>query len=109
AHGSNVTIKLDYSKIPVIDGCVENAKMGLVPSGTYKNRDYICGKYIIDEKLDNVVEDIIFDPQTSGGLLVSLPKYEAQKLMKYYAEHLKSEFAIVGEVIEKEEYSLVIE
>lgn len=108
ADGSNVTIKLDYSKIPVIEGCEENAKMGLVPAGTYKNRDYIAGKYIIDEKLDKVVEDVIFDPQTSGGLLVSLPKEEAEKLMEYYSEHLKSEFAIVGEVVEKEEYALVV-
>lgn len=109
AEGSNVTIKIDYSKIPVIEGCEENAKMGLVPAGTYNNRDYIAGNYYIDEKLDSVVEDIIFDPQTSGGLLVSLPREEADKLMDYYSENLKSEFAIIGEVIKREDYALVIE
>lgn len=109
ASGSGVTIKINYRQIPVIEGSEDNAKMGLVPAGTYKNRDYIAGKYIIDEKLEKVVEDIIFDPQTSGGLLISLAKDEATKLIAYYDKNLKSEFAVVGEVIEKQEHFLIIE
>lgn len=108
ADGSNVTIRIKYDSIPVMNGAIENAKMGLVPAGSYRNRDYIKGKYTLAEGLDEVCEDIIFDPQTSGGLMISLPMDEALKLMEYYKDNLETDFAIIGEVVEKGDYALEI-
>ncbi len=55
------------------------------------------------------MKDLMFDPQTSGGLMVSLPKAEAEKLLLYYEEHLETPFAVVGEVVEKEEYAIIVD
>jgi selenide, water dikinase len=107
AEASKVTLKLSKDKIPYIKEAKDYAEMGLVPAGSYKNRDYVKGKY----ELRNVLpwmEDIIFDPQTSGGLLVSTSKEEAQKLMEQLSNlELKSE--IIGEVFPYENKYIIVE
>lgn len=108
AKGSGVTIKLVYDQVPVLDEAVENATMGLIPAGTYRNLHYI--EHDIDvRRSEDYVKDIMFDPQTSGGLLIALSKEEAEKLMTYYSQHLETRFAIVGEVLEKQDKSIIIE
>ncbi len=108
ASGSDVTILLHSDNIVLLDGTVENAKQGFVPGGAYRNKDYIKDKVLITDVEEHMI-DIIFDPQTSGGLLLSLPEEEAIKIMEYYKEHLETEFSIIGEVIEKQEHSIIIE
>lgn len=108
ASGSGVTIKLHFDQIPVLDEAIENAKMGLVPGGTYRNVAYMEEEIHISRE-ESFVKDLMYDPQTSGGLLVSLPKDEAKKLLAFYEEHLDTEFAVVGEVVEKETYAIIID
>ena len=78
-----------------------------LPICSYKNRDYIKGEY----ELRNVppwMEDIIFDPQTSGGLLVSCTTTEAKKLIEELSQlELKSE--IIGEVLQYENKYIIVE
>lgn len=80
ASGSNVSIKIMSSNLKFIDGAAEYAKMGLVPAGTYRNKSYIAGKFISKVK-DDYILDLIFDPQTSGGLMFSLPEKDGIKLL----------------------------
>lgn len=108
ASGSNVSIVIHANSIKLIDGAVENAKLGFIPGGAYKNYSYIKDKVHL-ENIEDYMKDLIFDPQTSGGLLISLPESEAKIIMKYYEEHLETEFSIVGEVIEKQAYTIIIE
>lgn len=108
AKGSDVTMVIDSKKVPFIDGTREYAEMGLVPGGSYTNRAYIEDAVFIDEKIPTYMQDILFDPQTSGGLLISIEKEKAQKLMTYYKENLKTEFDIIGEVINKEDKLLKV-
>lgn len=108
ADGSDVTVVLDSKLIPVAEGAIENASMGLVPAGAYRNAEYIKGKYHFDESVTEAMRDIIFDPQTSGGLMVSLPADQVDTLLKYYEEHLDTAFAVIGHVEEKSEHALVI-
>ena len=108
AKGSDVTIKLHFDQVPILDEAIENAKMGLVPAGTYNNINYMQEEILITRE-DDYVTDLMYDPQTSGGLLVSLPKEEADKLLAYYEEHLETEFAVVGEVVEKETYAIIVD
>lgn len=107
AEASKVTLKLWMDKIPYIKEAKEYAQMGLVPAGSYKNREYIKGKY----ELRNVppwMEDIIFDPQTSGGLLVSCTISESEKLLQELSKlELKSE--IIGEVILYKDKFIIVE
>lgn len=108
AKGSGVTIKLRFDDVPVLDEAIDHAKMGLVPGGTYNNIKYMKEDIQIN-RAEEYVTDLMFDPQTSGGLLVSLPKEEAEKLLLYYEEHLETPFAVVGEVVEKEEYAIIVD
>jgi selenide,water dikinase len=107
ANGSNISLKLFKDNIPYIKEAREYAELGLVPAGSYNNKTHLQGKY----ELKNVpvwLEDILFDPQTSGGLLVSCAKEEAQKLMSSLNKlELKSE--IIGEVIPKQDTYIIVE
>lgn len=108
ATASSVTIKINYRDIPIVSHALEYARMGLVPAGAYTNRNYIGDQAYINEEVPVEIEDILFDPQTSGGLLISIPKDKAKLLL----EELKStptKFAVIGEVLEKGDYYLVVE
>lgn len=107
ASASKITIKLFKDSIPVISGAKEFAEMGLVPAGTYNNKKYLAGKYEL-KGTPQWLEDILFDPQTSGGLLISLPREEADKLMEELNE-LELKSSIIGEVIEEDKVPLIVE
>lgn len=98
AEGSQVNISLYYDQIPILDGAQEFAKMGIVPAGTYRNRDHVGKGVRLSEDLPEEALDLLFDPQTSGGLLISLPVDKAEKLMQAYEGLLKLPYAIVGKV-----------
>ena len=107
ASGSKISLRLFKDKIPYIKEAKEYAKMGLVPAGTYNNKAYLKGKYELCET-EEWLEDILFDPQTSGGLLVSCSVAEAEKLIVRLNElDLKSQ--IIGEVIPLQDKYLIVE
>lgn len=107
AVASDITIKLFKDSIPIVKGAKEYAEMGLVPAGTYNNRNYLKGKYeLID--VPQWLEDILFDPQTSGGLLISTSKDQVEDMMKRLME-LEIKSAVIGEVIEKGQVPIIVE
>jgi selenide,water dikinase len=81
AEGSGVCINITSSSIKFIDGAASYAKMGLLPAGGYRNKNHIENKYESAIEEQHVL-DLLFDPQTSGGLLYSLPESEAYKLLR---------------------------
>ncbi len=98
ASGSeNVTIRLFKESVPYIEEAKEYAQMGLVPAGAYNNRGYLDGKYQL-EGLEEWLEDMLFDPQTSGGLLVSISKHKANEMLEELNK-LEIKSSIIGEVI----------
>lgn len=107
ASASGITIKLNQNKIPVIKGARELAEMGLVPAGTYNNKSYLDGKYSLKD-VPGWLEDILFDPQTSGGLLISVPRDEVEKIMTDL-DKLELKSAVIGEVIEKGQVPIIVE
>ena len=81
ASASNVTIHIKIYDIPLFDDVIDAARMGLVPAASYGNRKAITDVQV-DKILDSVWTDILFDPQTSGGLLFSVPAAEGSDLVK---------------------------
>ena len=81
ASASNVTIHIKIYDIPLFDDVIDAARMGLVPAASYGNRKAITDVQV-DKILDSVWTDILFDPQTSGGLLFSVPAAEGPDLVK---------------------------
>ncbi len=108
AEGSNLTIKIKSADVPLIDGAFEFANMGLIPAGAYSNRKHIGDKVIFKNSIDKALEDLLYDPQTSGGLLISIKKDNVDSLMKEL-EGSPTKYAIIGEVCEKGDHFLVVE
>jgi len=83
---NDFSIEINSEAIPLLPGVEDAADMGLIPGGLYRNRDYVSAKCDFSENVKQIYKDVIFDPQTSGGLLISLPEKEA----KFLLDDLKS-------------------
>ncbi len=80
-EGDDLSIELDSSSIPVFEGVDNYALTGLIPGGLYRNRKYVSERCTFNQSVKPVYRDIIFDPQTSGGLIISLPENDSIKLL----------------------------
>ncbi len=79
ADGAGVTIEIFAERVPLFDSALHFARMGMIPAGAYRNRDFLKDKVVCDE-MPLELTDVLFDPQTSGGLLIALPEKEAAKI-----------------------------
>lgn len=107
ANGGNVSIELNYDAIPKFEGIYELAQMGLLPEGVYKNRNFAEQAVEAKAHIDTAMQDILYDPQTSGGLLIAVPEQHAPKLLQRLRDHLEIA-SIVGHVIDKQEKTIII-
>ncbi len=81
AEGSGVSAQLSASTPPLLPRAREMAELGLIPSGAYNNRDYFYSRMDISTQVPESIADILFDPQTSGGLLFSVAARDTQNLL----------------------------
>ncbi len=109
ASASDVTIKINVKDIPIFPGADDLASMGILPAGLYHNKRYIEGKYYIESSVPENLADIAFDPQTSGGLLISVRQDKVQTLMDTLKAKGVKWAAVIGSVQEPSEYSIVLE
>jgi selenide, water dikinase len=72
ALASNVGLVLDSSRIPVLDGALDCIRSGQIPGGLKANRDFAECVVAFDDSVRDEVRTLLFDPQTAGGLLVSV-------------------------------------
>lgn len=107
SEGSDVSIKLYSKDIPILEGALEYAKMGLVPEGAYSNEKFIKDKIKVNDTVERVLLDILYDPQTSGGLLISVAKEKSNKLLELLKENT-TDYSVIGEVIDKRNYEIEI-
>ncbi len=108
ARGSDVTIVLDSKAMPILPGALEYANMGIIPGGTYRNAKFSAGDVLWDSKIPVSLRDVIADPQTSGGLLISIPETRVDELMQGFAKGMKTAYAVIGRVDSKREHFLEI-
>jgi len=87
------------SRVPLFPEAVGFAEMGLVPGGTYRNRDFRIHQVDIDPDVSRYLSDIFFDPQTSGGLLIAVPEEKADSVVIRLQDRGIDEAAIIGEVV----------
>ena len=108
---SGISIELNYKDVPLFDAAVENAEMGFVPAGAYSNKKFV-GENIAFNNTPRVYQDILFDPQTSGGLVISIPECYADGLYKELCTALEKTIvgkpAIIGRVVKREEKILKV-
>jgi selenide, water dikinase len=96
--GSGVGMRINSKSLPVFTEALEFASMGLIPAGAYKNRKFRESMVNISSDVPLALADILFDPQTSGGLAISVDKSHAEQLLN--SLHKKGiEWArIIGEI-----------
>lgn len=97
--GSRCSVELQSSRIPIISEAVEFASMGLLPAGAYKNKEFRLCMTDFSEQIDPLTKDILFDPQTSGGLLLSIPENRADQALADLHRSGCPDTAVIGQVI----------
>lgn len=81
AEGAGLTAKLYMDYVPILPKAYRMCKEGLSPAGTYRNLEYFQNRVKFASHLSDEDEDIIYDPQTSGGLLFSVAEKDADELL----------------------------
>jgi len=105
---SNFGIEIWSEKIPDIPEALEYAGMGLVPAGAYKNREFRESMVDFAPSVDRLIQDILFDPQTSGGLLICVEKESADDLVKSLKRKEINDAAVIGEVLSSPKGKIVV-
>ena len=108
AQGSNCTIHINTRSVPYHEETLELAAMGLIPAGAYRNRQYAEAGVKVCGNIPLALQDLLYDPQTSGGLLMAIPEKEAERCLNELKEQIP-QAAIIGYVTEKEETYLKLE
>jgi len=97
------TIEIECDKVPFIKEAINQASMGIIPAGSYNNQSFV-EKYVkFKKKLSFEEKMILFDAQTSGGLLISLPQEKAKEYLKRAENEgvFAKDIATVKEIEEK--------
>ena len=81
AQGSGVTLHIQSADVPYHPEAYELAEMGFIPAGAYRNREFAEAGVKNVAGISRALQDIFFDPQTSGGLLFSIPKEDAERCL----------------------------
>ncbi len=108
AQGSGVSLHIDTKAVPYHPEAYELAQMGFIPAGAYRNRDFAGAGVCNVTGVSRALEDILFDPQTSGGLLFALPAEEAAACLARLQEKIP-EARVIGTVTEAGAFGIYLE
>ena len=107
--GGDVGIRVFSEKLPLIPKVLEYAGMGMVPGGAHKNREFREAMVDLGSGFDPVFRDIMYDPQTSGGLLICVAKNSASDMVAALHEKGVKQAVVIGEVLEKPAARIIVE
>jgi len=108
AQGSGCTLHLKVQDIPYHPEALEYADMGLVPAGAYRNRDFAEHASEVRGEVSRAMQDILYDPQTSGGLLIAVEERDGESLLRELRSAIP-DAAVIGYAAEREDKSIIIE
>ena len=101
ASASEVTFEIQVKDVAYFEDAISYAKMGLIPAGAYKNRGYSIGK-VESGSVEEHYLDLLYDPQTSGGLLISVaPDHMQEMLADFRKANMDTTVSVIGRVAEK--------
>jgi selenide,water dikinase len=106
---SGFGVRINSACIPIYDEALEWAAMGLIPAGAYNNRRFRGSFIDFADEVSQCLQDLLFDPQTSGGLLIALPATEADSLVAALHESGVVCAAVVGDVIAAPVDKIIVE
>jgi selenide,water dikinase len=97
--GTDVGMVIDSKAVPYFPQAKELAEMGMIPAGLHRNREFRKNMVNIAEAVPRYLQDILFDPQTSGGLLIAVPEKKATTLLEELHKRGVSEAVVIGVVV----------
>jgi selenide,water dikinase len=109
ANGAGLSFHLFYPQIPFLPGARDYAAMGLIPAGAYCNRDHFGKAASFASQIPEAERILLFDPQTSGGLLIALPSAAGEEFLRRLRDLGIQEAAIIGEAAPREEKAITVE
>jgi selenide, water dikinase len=103
ARAAKCRLRIQSDAVPILEGAIEGASMGLIPGGGHSNRKFFGSWVTVGADISAVTADLMFDPQTSGGLVLGIPADRASDLLDTLAAEGVEPAAEIGEVLEPDE------
>jgi len=98
--GSGRGVRIAAANVPMMPEALEFASMGLIPAGAYRNREFRESMIVFAETVERSRRDVLFDPQTSGGLLIAVREAQADALVAALRQGGVENAAEIGEVMD---------
>jgi selenide,water dikinase len=103
AKGSDVTFEIDSTAVPLLPGVLELIELGMLTRGDKNNRIYVANAVRFASSVSKTMQSALFDPQTAGGLLISLRKEAVDEYLSRIASA-----AAIGTVREKTDHLIEV-
>lgn len=97
--GSRETLRLPSAALPLLPGALRLALEEYSTGGCKRNRIYLADKVRVLPEVPRGLNEVAFDPQTSGGLLIAVPAYEAEALVCDLLNEGAPVAALIGEAV----------
>jgi len=107
ANASKVAFRIDFSRVPFVPGARDYAADWIFPGGSFDNRQYFEARVRFSPKVEEIDRMLLFDAQTSGGLLLCVPPDKLETLLES-ARHLAQPFWQIGEVVAGEGIDVIV-
>lgn len=108
-QASNVSAKIRFKNLPFIGGVGQLVDKEVVPGGTRRNLDYVSNYVTFSERISNDQKIMAADAQTSGGLLITLPRDRAELFVAKFDEISNIKAVIIGEIVPPQENQIIVE
>jgi selenide, water dikinase len=99
-NGSGCSARIDSGQMPAISEALEFAAMGFIPAGAYKNREFREQMIIFAELVPRTLQDLMYDPQTSGGLLISVSEVHCAALVSALKDGGIDDAVQIGDIVD---------
>ena len=108
-QGSKISATIEFNEIPLIQGVFELAQKGFIPGGTKRNLDHVTPNVNFSKNISQEQKYLLADAQTSGGLLISVPKDKAEDLQNLLQENQCLSSSVIGQVYNSAEFPIYVD
>jgi len=105
---SGVTAEIYFDRIPIFDGVLDLVKKGVISGGIERNREYASQYVVARDGINEEMQAVFYDPQTSGGILISIDEKKGEELVFSLKKKGIEQAAIIGKIVSKSKGKIVL-